>query len=135
MTTVSEREASVALPGDPAFDAATGVFNLAAPAQPVAAVTVRTVEQVRAAIRSAIDVALFPAAAVVTGSSYWPAERAPELLRAWREWTVDAPREAATSFRVMNLPPLEEIPAALRSGTVVGVDGVVLAASEADLPT
>ncbi len=53
MTTVDERGTSVALPGDPAFEAATQVFNLAAPAEPAAAVTARTVEEVRAAIRYA----------------------------------------------------------------------------------
>src|SRR4051794_41849969 len=43
----------VAVPGDQEFEAATQVFNLAAPAQPVAAVTARTVHQVRAAVRNA----------------------------------------------------------------------------------
>ncbi|RKT19432.1 FAD binding domain-containing protein [Streptomyces sp. 1114.5] len=50
---MTESEQAVALPGEPAFAAASAVFNLAAPVRPAAAVTVRTVEQVRAALRHA----------------------------------------------------------------------------------
>jgi hypothetical protein len=47
------RATGVALPGEPGYEAATQVFNLAAPARPAAAVTARTVEDVRAAIAHA----------------------------------------------------------------------------------
>lgn len=50
MTTFDEQDAGIALPEDPAYVAATQVFNLAAPVAPAAAVTARTVEQIRAAI-------------------------------------------------------------------------------------
>lgn len=53
MTTVDHGGMRVALPGDDAFDAATQVFNLAAPANPAAAATVRTVDDVKAAIAHA----------------------------------------------------------------------------------
>src|SRR5438105_3885106 len=53
MTTLDERGASIALPGEPAYKSATEVFNLAAPARPVAAVTARTVDEIRMAISSA----------------------------------------------------------------------------------
>lgn len=52
MTAIGE-DGTVALPGQEAFDAATQVFNLAAPVRPVAALTAHTVEQVQAAIRYA----------------------------------------------------------------------------------
>lgn len=50
MTTTEGRDSFIGLPGD---DAATSVFNLVAPATPTAAVTARTVDQIRAAIRYA----------------------------------------------------------------------------------
>ena len=53
MTTLDDRPTSVAGPGDPGYEAATHVFNLAAPAQPVAAVIAHTVEDIRAALRYA----------------------------------------------------------------------------------
>lgn len=47
------REAGIAVAGEPDYAAATQVFNLHAPARPVAAVTAHTVEDVRAAVRFA----------------------------------------------------------------------------------
>jgi hypothetical protein len=268
MTTVDARYPGIALPGDPAFDAATRVFNLSAPARPVASVTARTVEDIRTAIRyagahgvgvrvlstghasaavrpvrhavlirtelggsvdvdttrrlarvpagaswqavvdaatphglaaphgsaatvgvvgfllrggisfysrkiglavnsvraielvtadgelrrvdadhdpdlfwslrgggggfgvvTAIEIALFPATSVITGTTIWPARHAPGLLAAWRRWTVDAPREVSTSLRLMNVPPLQDVPPVLSAGPVLAIDGVVVAAS------
>ncbi|MFF5207155.1 FAD-binding oxidoreductase [Streptosporangium sp. NPDC000396] len=268
MTMVDDRNTSIALPGDPAFEAATQVFNLFAPARPAAAVTAHTIDQIRAAIRyaeseglpvrvhatghasaavrpmhgavlirtrmsggvdidaqrrvaripagtrwgevveaaaahglaaphgssptvgavgyllrgglsfygrkvglavnsvraielvtadgelrrvnassdpelfwalrgggggfgvvTAVEIDLFPAAQVITGAAFWPAVHAERLLSAWRRWTLDAPREVTTSLRVMNLPPLPQIPPALAAGPVVSVDGAVLSAT------
>jgi FAD/FMN-containing dehydrogenase len=78
---------------------------------------------------TSVEVGLFPATGVITGAAYWPSAHAPALLSAWRRWSRDAPREATTTFRVMNLPDLPEIPSALRGGPVVCVDGVVLGAT------
>ncbi|MET8541628.1 FAD-dependent oxidoreductase [Kitasatospora sp. NPDC004799] len=50
---MTETEQAVALPGDPDYAAATAVFNLAAPVRPAAAVTVRTVAEVRASLEHA----------------------------------------------------------------------------------
>jgi FAD/FMN-containing dehydrogenase len=77
---------------------------------------------------TAIEVALFPVTTVVTGTTFWPAAHAEALLRTWQKWTLDAPKEASTSLRILNLPPVPEVPPELRGGPVVGVDGVVLAA-------
>ncbi|HEX6472290.1 MAG TPA: FAD-binding protein [Streptosporangiaceae bacterium] len=53
MTMVGRPDTGVAFPGDPAYEAATAVFNLSAPARPAAAVTARTVGEVSAAVRYA----------------------------------------------------------------------------------
>jgi FAD binding domain-containing protein len=265
MTTLDERYPGIALPGDPAFDAATRVFNLSAPARPAASVTARTVEDIRTAIRyagahgigvrvlstghasaavrpvrhavlirtelaggvdvdtsrrvarvpagapwqavvdaatphglaaphgsaatvgvvgfllrggisfysrkiglavnsvraielvtadgelsrvdathdpdlfwslrgggggfgvvTAVEIDLFPATSVITGTTIWPARHAPGLLAAWRRWTVDAPREVSTSLRLMNVPPLPDVPPVLSAGPVLAIDGVVV---------
>ncbi|MEN3539941.1 FAD-binding protein [Microbispora sp. ZYX-F-249] len=267
MTTVNVRDPGLALPGSPAYDAATAVFNLAAPAEPAAALTARTVDEVRGAIGhaaatgrrvrvhatghasaavrpmrgsvlirtrldggvevdvrrrvarvpagtlwgevveaaarhglaaphgssatvgvvgyllrgglsfygravglavnrvraielvtadgehrrtdatldpelfwalrgggggfgvvTAVEVELFPADLVITGAAFWPAAHARRVLDLWRRWTLDAPPEATTSLRVMNLPPLPGVPPALAAGPVVCVDGAILAA-------
>jgi hypothetical protein len=76
---------------------------------------------------TAVEIALFPVAQVVTGASYWSAADADRLLDVWRRWAKDAPREATTSLRVMNLPPVPGVPPALAAGPVLCVDGAVLA--------
>ncbi|MER7418446.1 FAD-binding protein [Micromonospora peucetia] len=53
MTVTGGRRAGIAVAGDPDYDAATQVFNLHAPARPVAAVTAHTVQDVRDAMRFA----------------------------------------------------------------------------------
>lgn len=75
---------------------------------------------------TAIEVALHPVTSVVTGATFWPAAHAEALLRAWQKWTLDAPWEVSTSLTIMNLPDVPEVPAALRGGPVVSVDGVVM---------
>jgi hypothetical protein len=84
---------------------------------------------------TAIEIALFPAAKVITGAAFWPAVHADRLFSAWRRWTLDAPEEVTSSARVMNLPPIPQIPLALRSGPVVSVDGAVLCAGGDDFAT
>ncbi|GAB2754905.1 FAD-binding oxidoreductase [Amycolatopsis magusensis] len=83
---------------------------------------------------TSIEVELFPAAKVITGSAFWAGEHAPELLREWLRWSEDAPWEATTSLQIMNLPDLPEIPEVLRSGPVLSVDGAVLAVTEDGVP-
>ncbi|MFI5929104.1 FAD-binding oxidoreductase [Micromonospora sp. NPDC051543] len=50
---INPHPAAVARPGDPAYTAATRVFNLAAPAEPMVALTARSVADVQAALRYA----------------------------------------------------------------------------------
>ena len=71
---------------------------------------------------TAVEIALFPVPAVITGASFWPVTRA-DIVTAWRAWTVDAPRSAATCLRVVNLPAG---PPVLTSGPMICLDGVIL---------
>ncbi|WP_412543667.1 FAD-dependent oxidoreductase [Longispora sp. K20-0274] len=84
---------------------------------------------------TAVEVALFPATAVIAGAAFWSAAHAPDLLSAWRRWTVDAPTEVSTSLRVMNLPDLPEIPPMLSAGPVLCVAGVALGTDGYDVTT
>ena len=74
----------------------------------------------------AIEFELIPMRTVYAGMLMWPADRAREVLQAWREWTAAVPDSVTTSIRIMNLPPLPELPDFLRGRSIVVVDGAVL---------
>jgi hypothetical protein len=64
----------------------------------------------------------------------FPFERAGEVLRAWRDWTLTAPEEVTTSIRLLHLPPLPELPEFLRGRSVVVIDGAYAGDGEAGAP-
>ncbi|MDN3292793.1 FAD-binding protein [Streptomyces ficellus] len=84
---------------------------------------------------TAVEVALFPAARVLTGAAFWPAAHGPELLTRWVRWTRDAPATVTTAMRVMNLPDAPGVPPELTGGPVVCLTGTVLGPTERDLVT
>ena len=74
----------------------------------------------------AVEIDLLPYADVHAGMLLWPADRAPEVIRAWAAWARTAPESATTSLRVMSFPPLPELPPFLSGRDVVVIDGAVL---------
>ena len=76
------------------------------------------------AVVTAIEFDLLPMAEVFGGASFWPVEAAEAALSTWLDWTGSAPDSVTTSFRIMNLPPFEEIPAPIRGKNLVVIDGV-----------
>jgi hypothetical protein len=80
---------------------------------------------------TAIEFALFPVAEVYAGVMLWPIERAGEILHAWREWTADMPDEMTTVGRLLQLPPIPDIPEPLRGRSFVAVQAFYLG-SEAE---
>lgn len=63
---------------------------------------------------------------VFAGMMLWDASRAAEISHAWAEWTATAPESATTTLRVMNFPPLPELPPFLSGRSVVVIDGAIL---------
>jgi FAD binding domain len=78
------------------------------------------------AVVTAVEIGLLPYAQVIGGAMFFPLEKAFALLRAWRDFCAQAPDSITTTFRVLNLPPVDEVPEPLRSVTTVCVDGVAL---------
>jgi hypothetical protein len=74
---------------------------------------------------TAVEVELLRFADTYAGMMLWDRERAPEVLRAWRDWTIDAPEQATTSLRFFSFPPLPELPPFLAGREVVCIDGSV----------
>jgi FAD/FMN-containing dehydrogenase len=78
------------------------------------------------AIVTEVELELLPYAEVTGGAMFFPAEDAFAVLRAWRDWTSSAPDEMTTTFRLLCLPPVPEVPEPLRGVPTVCVDGVAL---------
>jgi hypothetical protein len=75
---------------------------------------------------TALEFALLPVREVVAGMLLWPIERAPEVLRAYGDWTAGAPDEITSLARLLHVPPLPELPDMLRGRAFVGIEASCL---------
>ncbi|MEU4673478.1 FAD-dependent oxidoreductase, partial [Amycolatopsis sp. NPDC023774] len=66
------------------------------------------------AVVTALEFALFPVARLYGGGIYFPGERMADVLRAWTAWHPGTPETMVSSFAVLRLPPLPELPEPLR---------------------
>ena len=82
-------------------------------------------------IVTALEFRLYPYADVYAGMMLFPYDRHAEVMRAWRDWTRTAPEEITTSFRIMHLPPLPELPPFLAGRSIVVIDGAYAGDAEA----
>jgi hypothetical protein len=78
-------------------------------------------------IVTAIELELVPITHAYAGLLWYPIERAGEVLHAWAELTrADPPNELATAGRLLNLPPIPELPEPVRGKSFVAVEAVHL---------
>ena len=80
---------------------------------------------------TALEFRLYPVAEVYAGWLIFPVERAAEVLHAWREWVETVPDEVTSVGRVLNLPPIPDIPEPLRGRSFAVVEATFLT-SEAE---
>jgi FAD/FMN-containing dehydrogenase len=71
---------------------------------------------------TALELRLYPIREVYAGVLFWPPEHASQVLHAWREWVGDVPDEVTSVGRVLQFPPLPEVPEPLRGGSFVAVE-------------
>ncbi len=71
---------------------------------------------------TALELELFPVRELYAGVLFWPQERAAEVLGAWHEWAAGVPDEMTSIGRLVNVPPLEEIPEPVRGRSFVMVE-------------
>lgn len=67
---------------------------------------------------------------VVTLTSFFPLDDVRRVLRAWREFTEDAPEEATTAFAVWAVPDDPDLPERLRGQPACVLDGMYVGAPE-----
>jgi FAD/FMN-containing dehydrogenase len=83
------------------------------------------------AVVTALEFALYQVAEVYAGALFWPMERAGEVLHTWRELVATAPNELTSLGRLMQFPPIPEVPEPFRGRAFVLVEAAHCG-SEAD---
>lgn len=78
------------------------------------------------AIVTAIEFNLFPIEQVYAGILWYPVDRAGEVLRRWRAWTDELPDEMTSVGRILQFPPIPEIPDPVRGQSFVVVEAIWL---------
>jgi FAD/FMN-containing dehydrogenase len=73
---------------------------------------------------TAIELELVELAEVYAGHLFFPVERAAEVLKAWSAWTDDLPDELTSVGRILQLPPLPDIPEPFRGKSFVVVQAI-----------
>ena len=79
---------------------------------------------------TALEFRMFPIETAYAGLLVWDQTHAEKVLRTWSQWAPEAPDEITTSLRLMNLPPLPELPEGFRGRSLVVMDGAVLDTDE-----
>jgi hypothetical protein len=77
-------------------------------------------------IVTAIEFNLLPITEVYAGILWYPVERSREVLNAWRAWTDDLPDEMTSVGRILQFPPIEEIPEPVRGRSFAVVQAIWL---------
>lgn len=78
-------------------------------------------------IVTALEFALFPVTEVYAGVLFWPIDRGAEVLAAWRAWVDTVPDEVTSVGRLLQLPPIPDVPEFLRGRAFVVVEAAILA--------
>src|SRR4051794_37578833 len=77
-------------------------------------------------IVTAIEIELYPVKELYAGWLIFPMERADEVLNAWRDWVDTVPDEVTSVGRLLQVPPLPDIPAPLRGRRLVVVEAAMI---------
>ena len=77
-------------------------------------------------IVTSVEIALYPVTEAYAGWLIWPMDRAGEVLAAWADWTRTVPEEVTSIGRLLQLPPIPEMPPALRGRQVVVVEAAYI---------
>ena len=77
---------------------------------------------------TALEFELYPVPELYAGMLAWPWERAADVLHAWREWVPSLPDELSTWARILQVPPLPDIPEPVRGRQLVVVEAAYLGA-------
>jgi FAD/FMN-containing dehydrogenase len=79
---------------------------------------------------TALEFSLLPLHDVYAGALFFPYERAGEVLEAWRRWSATVPDEVTSVGRMLQFPPMPEIPEMLRGRSFAVVEACCIGSAE-----
>jgi hypothetical protein len=82
------------------------------------------------AIVTALHVELLPIAEAYAGSLLLPAELTRGALHVYRDWAAAAPEEVASMVRMMNLPPIPDVPEVIRGKRFLQIAATCIGSKE-----
>jgi hypothetical protein len=65
-------------------------------------------------VLTVLEFDLLPLREILAGALLFPPEQASQVLQGWREWTAGMPEEMTSVGRLMNFPPVPEVPEPVR---------------------
>jgi FAD/FMN-containing dehydrogenase len=77
-------------------------------------------------IVTALEVQLYSIPEIYAGVLFFPWERSAEVLHAWNAWTPTVPDEVTSVGRILQFPPLPELPEPLRGQKFAVVEAVYM---------
>jgi FAD/FMN-containing dehydrogenase len=75
---------------------------------------------------TALEFRLHPVERLYGGMAMYDVDQAPEALAAYRDWAPDEPDESSSALVVMTMPPLPQLPEAVRGRRVLAFRGLYL---------
>ena len=73
---------------------------------------------------TALEFDLLPLPEILAGALLFPAEQASEVLQGWREWIAGVPEEMTSVGRLMNFPPVPEVPEPFRGKSFAVLEAI-----------
>ncbi len=82
------------------------------------------------AIVTALHVNLFPVAEAYAGGLLFPPDVTEDGLRRYRDWTAEVPEEVGSMVRMLNLPPIPDIPEEIRGKKWLAITACCIGSKE-----
>jgi hypothetical protein len=84
-------------------------------------------------IVTALEFRVLPITSAYAGWLAWDWTEGERVLQRFAEWSPGAPEAVTTSARILRLPPMPELPEAIRGRNLVVIDGAVLGDPDAGI--
>jgi FAD/FMN-containing dehydrogenase len=78
----------------------------------------------------AMEMQLYAVPELVSGALFFDAERTREVFHAWRDWVRTVPEELTSCVRLLQFPPLPDIPEPMRGNSFAVVEATLLGSAE-----